>query len=113
MTPMPPAWAMAMASRPSVTVSMAEEMTGILTAISRVTREADVGLGRQHVGGAGHQQHVVEGQRHGALVQDGPLRHARSPRRVRLAEIGRTRASCPRHAARSAARVMESLQGSS
>ena len=30
---------MAMASRPSVTVSMAEEMTGILTAISRVTRE--------------------------------------------------------------------------
>jgi hypothetical protein len=39
MTPMPPACAMAMASRPSVTVSMAEEMTGILTAISRVTRE--------------------------------------------------------------------------
>ena len=37
---MPPACAMAMASRLSVTVSMAEEMTGILTAISRVTREA-------------------------------------------------------------------------
>ncbi len=39
MTPMPPAWAMAIARLPSVTVSMAEEMTGIFTAISRVTLE--------------------------------------------------------------------------
>ncbi len=40
MTPMPPAWAMAMASRASVTVSMAEDRMGILTEIDRVTREA-------------------------------------------------------------------------
>ena len=38
-TPMPPACAMAMASRASVTVSMAEEMTGIWSEIERVTRE--------------------------------------------------------------------------
>ena len=38
-TPMPPACAMAMASFASVTVSMAEEMTGIWSEIERVTRE--------------------------------------------------------------------------
>ena len=36
---MPPACAMAMASFASVTVSMAEEMTGICSGIERVTRE--------------------------------------------------------------------------
>ena len=39
MTPMPPAWAMAMASRASVTVSMAEETIGRLRRIARVRRE--------------------------------------------------------------------------
>ena len=36
---MPPACAMAMASRASVTVSMADDRIGILTEIERVTRE--------------------------------------------------------------------------
>ena len=38
MTPMPPACAMAMASRASVTVSIAAEMIGRLSAIERVSR---------------------------------------------------------------------------
>ena len=38
-TPMPPACAMAMASRASVTVSMAEDMIGICREIERVMRE--------------------------------------------------------------------------
>ena len=40
MTPMPPACAMAMASRASVTVSIAEETIGRLRRIVRVRREA-------------------------------------------------------------------------
>ena len=36
---MPPDWAMAMASRASVTVSMADDRIGICTPIERVTRE--------------------------------------------------------------------------
>ena len=40
MTPMPPAWAMAMASRASVTVSIAAEMIGRLSVIERVSRVA-------------------------------------------------------------------------
>ena len=39
MTPMPPACAMAMASRASVTVSIAEETIGRLRRIARVRRE--------------------------------------------------------------------------
>ena len=39
MTPMPPACAMAIAISASVTVSMAEAMIGMLTAIERVMRE--------------------------------------------------------------------------
>ena len=39
MTPMPPAWAMAMAICASVTVSMAEAMMGMLSGIVGVTRE--------------------------------------------------------------------------
>src|SRR5437867_3637385 len=38
MTPRPPCWAMAMANRASVTVSMAAEMTGMLSRMSRVRR---------------------------------------------------------------------------
>ena len=37
---MPPAWAMAMASRLSVTVSIAAETSGMFSAISRVSRVA-------------------------------------------------------------------------
>ena len=40
MTPRPPAWAMAMARRASVTVSMAAEMMGIESGIVRVMRVA-------------------------------------------------------------------------
>ena len=40
MTPMPPACAMAMASRASVTVSIAEEMIGRFRGIARVRRVA-------------------------------------------------------------------------
>ena len=36
---MPPAWAMAMARRASVTVSMAEEMMGMFRLMARVRRE--------------------------------------------------------------------------
>ena len=39
MMPIPPAWAMPMASRASVTVSMAEDTKGMLRSISRVSRE--------------------------------------------------------------------------
>ena len=63
MTPMPPACAMAIAISASVTVSMAEAMIGMLSAMSRVMRRADIDFGGQHVGQAGLQQHVVEGQR--------------------------------------------------
>jgi hypothetical protein len=37
-TPMPPSWAMAIASRPSVTVSMADDKIGMLREMVRVTR---------------------------------------------------------------------------
>ena len=46
MTPMPPAWAMAIAMRASVTVSMAEEMIGMLSAMRAGDAGADVDLGR-------------------------------------------------------------------
>src|ERR1044071_7003337 len=39
MTPMPPAWAMAMARRASVTVSIADDSTGTCKAMDLVTRE--------------------------------------------------------------------------
>ena len=53
---------MAIAMRASVTVSMAEETSGI--AQLDVAREAGGGvdLARHHLGGAGQQQYVVEGQ---------------------------------------------------
>ena len=68
---MPPAWAMAMASRPSVTVSMAEESTGILTEICRVTREATL----VSAGEAEESIYVrmgLEGDGHVAIVLDRP-----------------------------------------
>ena len=60
-TPMPPAWAMAIASRPSVTVSIAEETRGMLRRIARVAGSG-VDLGRHHFRRAGFQQNVVEGE---------------------------------------------------
>ena len=60
MTPMPPAWAMAIAIRPSVTVSMAAESSGMLQAHLAGEPRAGVGGRGQHLGGAGHEEHVVE-----------------------------------------------------
>ncbi len=59
---MPPAWAMAIAMRASVTVSMAEAMIGMFSGIARVTLGADIDIGRKHIRRAGLQQHIVEGQ---------------------------------------------------
>jgi hypothetical protein len=50
MTPMPPAWAMAMARRASVTVSMAEETIGRLSEMVRVSRVLHVDVGRHDHG---------------------------------------------------------------
>ena len=76
MTPMPPAWAMAMASRPSVTVSMAEEMTGILTEISRVTREATSASPGSTSEGRGTSSTSSKVSATAAFIQDRPLRHS-------------------------------------
>ena len=62
MTPMPPACAIAMASRASVTVSIAEETIGRLRRIAAGEARADVDRARHHGGMAGPQQHVVEGE---------------------------------------------------
>ena len=77
MMPRPPACAMAIASRASVTVSMAAEMIGIDSEIERVSRVRGLDLGGQHGGRAGLHQHVVEGQifgnmarRHGANLSE-------------------------------------------
>ena len=66
-TPRPPWRAIAIAIRASVTVSIAEESSGIWTAMRLETRDSvptsdghDVGLGRL-------QQHVVEGQAEGLV----------------------------------------------
>ena len=81
MTPMPPACAMAMAIRASVTVSIAADTSGMLRAISRVKRVRVSAVGGQDRGGRRHQQHVVEGQRlanlHPALSH--VVRAAKSP----------------------------------
>ena len=74
---------------------MAEERIGILTEISRVTRELTSASAGQHVGGAGLEQHIVERQRHARLVQDGPLRHSSLSSSFRLAENGRAEALTP------------------
>ena len=62
MMPMPPSWAMVIARRASVTVSMAAETTGRLRRMSRVSRLARDDLARQDLGVRRHQQHVVEGE---------------------------------------------------
>ena len=49
---------------------MAEAMIGMLSAIVAGDAGADIDLGRQHVGEAGLQQHVVEGERLGERIAD-------------------------------------------
>jgi hypothetical protein len=62
MMPIPPSWAMAMARRDSVTVSMAADTSGMFRLISRVRRRAQGDVRRHHLGITGQQQHVVEGE---------------------------------------------------
>jgi len=67
--PMPPSWAMAIARRASVTVSIAAETSGRFKAMLRdkgdVARQKGrkAGVAGQHLGERRHQQHVVEGER--------------------------------------------------
>ena len=59
---MPPSWAMVIARRASVTVSMAAETTGILSRIWRVSWLDKRDFARQHIRVGRHQQDVVEGE---------------------------------------------------
>ena len=68
MTPRPPFWAMAMAMRASVTVSMAEAMIGMLRRMVLVSWVDDVDVAGQDLGAAGPQQHVIEGQAFDDLI---------------------------------------------
>ena len=92
---MPPACAMAMASRPSVTVSMAEEMTGILTLISRVTRELTSASAGSTSEGRGASRTSSKVSATVLSSRIGRCAMLVSPRRLRLAEIGRARALRP------------------
>ena len=65
MTPMPPCCAIAMASRDSVTVSIAALAIGTFSRMWRVKAERDVDLARQHRRMPRHEQDVVERQRGG------------------------------------------------
>ena len=59
---MPPSRAMAIAIRASVTLSIAADTSGTLRRMSAAkTRRGVDGVG-QHLGVAGHDDHVVEGQ---------------------------------------------------
>ena len=58
--PMPPCCAMAMAMRDSVTVSMAEESSGVFSVMSRVSCVCVLTCVGHHVAVRGHQQHVIE-----------------------------------------------------
>ena len=69
MTPMPPACAMAMASRASVTVSIAEEMIGRLRRIVRVSRVAILAALGMTALWPGPQQDVVEREPLGKAVR--------------------------------------------
>ena len=82
MTPRPPCWAMAIASRDSVTVSIAAEMIGMFRAISAVRlvrRSTSRGWTSEC---AGQEQDVVERQREGDLAFV-----ARSRGRARLRRV--------------------------
>ena len=62
MTPMPPCCAMAMASRDSVTVSMAALTSGTFSRMLRVSRVLTSTWSGRTLRMLRHQQHVVEGQ---------------------------------------------------
>ena len=79
MTPMPPAWAMAMASRDSVTVSIAADRIGSRGSMSPAMRVRTSVSPGMHLGMAGLQQHVVEGQRQCAGCGFDDLCHGQSP----------------------------------
>ena len=68
MTPSPPFWAMAIAMRASVTVSIAEAMIGRLRAIERVSRVSTLTSAGSTSEWPGPQQHVVEGQAFDELI---------------------------------------------
>ena len=59
---MPPSWARAIAMSASVTVSIAEDTSGMLSGISRVSWVAGVGLAWQDRGFERLQEDVVERQ---------------------------------------------------
>ena len=92
MTPMPPACAMAMASRASVTVSIAEETIGRLRRdrAGETGRDADGARHDRRV--AGPQEDVVERQPLGKAAV--PIRH-RDSSFVRLRRAGRLMARLP------------------
>ncbi len=83
MTPRPPACAMAMARRASVTVSMAEEMIGMLSSMVARQAGADVDLARHDEGMTRLQQHVVEGERLATRAELDDLCHANASLRMR------------------------------
>ena len=59
---MPPACAMAMARPASVTVSMADDSSGMLSRMDSRQLGHDFHLPRHHLGRAGNQQYIVERQ---------------------------------------------------
>ena len=61
--PMPPSWAMAIARRASVTVSIAADTSGRFRRMLRERLGGEAGVARQDLGERGHQQHIVEGER--------------------------------------------------
>ena len=78
MTPIPPACAMAIAMRDSVTVSIAEATIGMFSRISRVMRERISTSDGSTSERPGLQQHIVEGKRlRGSAIR--LARHANSP----------------------------------
>ncbi len=72
---MPPACAMAIAIRASVTVSIAEDSSGICIRTDLRDMGRGIGIGRQHRAGGRNEQNIVEGQRlanlHGVLHRAG------------------------------------------
>ncbi len=73
-TPRPPCCAIAIASRDSVTVSIAALSSGTLSRMLRVSWVETSTCGRHDVGVARHEQDVVEGQGGGEAGVDGEER---------------------------------------
>ena len=83
MTPIPPACAIAIASALSVTVSIAAEISGMPSSISRVSRVAGIGLAGHDRGRRRDEHHVVKGQSlpnfHRRLLSDGDALYTTTP----------------------------------